>query len=120
MSYDLYLQDPVSKETIEMDEPHFMRGGTFAVHGTKRLWLNITYNYGFLYSRLETLGENGIKALDGMTGADSIPLLEKAAAALGDDTHPDYWEPTEGNAKRALLQLVALAKMRPDGVWSVR
>lgn len=28
------------------------------------------------------------------------------------------WEPTEGNAKRALLQLLAMARMRPDGVWN--
>jgi hypothetical protein len=31
--------------------------------------------------------------------------------------HEDYWEATEGNAKRALLQLMALSRMRPDGVW---
>jgi hypothetical protein len=53
-----------------------------------------------------------------MTGADSIPILEKAIAQLGDDVDEDYWEPTEGNAKRALSQLLALAKMRPDGVWT--
>lgn len=38
-----------------------------------------------------------------------------------DDQHDmrggNYWDATEGNAKRALLQLVALAKLRPDGVW---
>ena len=52
-----------------------------------------------------------------MTGAESIPILEKAAAALGDDIDPDYWTPTEGNAKRPLLQLIAMARMRPDGIW---
>ena len=52
-----------------------------------------------------------------MTGADSIPVLEKVAAVLGDDVADDYWEPTEGNAKKPLLQLIAMAKMRPDGVW---
>ena len=53
-----------------------------------------------------------------MTGAESIPVLEKAIAPLGDDVDDDYWKSTEGNAKQALLQLVALAKMRPDGVWN--
>jgi hypothetical protein len=52
-----------------------------------------------------------------MTGAESIPILEKAAAALGDDAVPDYWKATEGNAKRPLLQMAAMAKMRPDGIW---
>jgi hypothetical protein len=52
-----------------------------------------------------------------MTGADSIPVLQVAADWLDDDLSENYWEPTEGNAKKALLQLIALAKMRPDGVW---
>ena len=28
-----------------------------------------------------------------------------------------YWKATEGNAKRPLIQLRAMAQMRPDGVW---
>jgi hypothetical protein len=52
-----------------------------------------------------------------MTGAESIPVLQAAADQLGNDIDEDYWKPTEGNAKAALLQLIALAKMRPDGVW---
>ena len=36
---------------------------------------------------------------------------------LKDDKTENYWEPTEGNAKAALIQLLALAKMRPDGIW---
>lgn len=42
-----------------------------------------------------------------------------AIAELHDDVDPDYWKATEGNAKRALLQLLAMARMRPDGVWLV-
>ena len=56
-------------------------------------------------------------AIYGMTGAESIPVLEAAAAKLSDDVSEDYWEATEGNAKRALLQLLAMARMRPDGDW---
>lgn len=97
--------------------PHFMRGGTYQIGGCQTLWLNITYNYGKYYCREDVLGENGICAIYGMTGAESIPILENAAAALGDDVDPDYWTPTEGNAKRPLLQLIAIAKMRPDGIW---
>ena len=52
-----------------------------------------------------------------MTGAESIPVLKSAIDALGDDVSTDYWEATEGNAKRALCQLLAFAQMRPDGVW---
>jgi len=115
MSYDIYLKDPVSGEPLLLDSPHHMNGGTYAVGGTTEAHLNVTYNYGVHYHK--TLGDKGIRTIYGMTGAESIPLLSKAASELGNETSLDYWEPTEGNAKKALLQLVALAKMRPDGVW---
>ena len=119
MSYDLTLQDPVTHETLFLDHEHFMRGGTYQLGGTKKLWLNITYNYGSIFRKTTALGENGINKLNGITGAESIPILEMAIAELHDDVDPDYWKATEGNAKRALLQLLAMARMRPDGVWLV-
>ena len=115
MSYDIYLIDPVTLDQIELDEPHQLRGGTYALGGTAQAWLNVTYNYGRHYYR--TMGEKGIRTIYGMTGADSIPVLESAAEQLGNDVADNYWEPTEGNAKAALLKLIALAKMRPDGIW---
>ena len=134
MSYDISLTDPVTGETLELDAPHHMRGGTYEVGGTTDAHLNITYNYGRHYYRVfnpaplrpgvdphnandgGTVG--GIRSIYGLTGAESIPVLQNAIDQLGDDIHHDYWEPTEGNAKRALAQLLALAKMRPDGVWN--
>ena len=115
MSYDISLLDPVSKETIQLDEPHFMRGGTYAVGGTTDLHLNVTYNYGKHFYNVT--GDNGIRTIYGMTGAETMPILKKAIEALGDDTHHDYWRATEGNAKRALIQLLSMANMRPDGIW---
>lgn len=117
MSYDIYLQDPVSRKTIEIKEPHFMRGGTYKMGGCTELWLNVTYNYAQFYYRDDVFGEKGIRTIYGMTGCDSIPILQKAIASLGDDVHPDYWAATEGNAKRPLLQLLTMAQMRPDGIW---
>ena len=116
MSYDISLIDQVSGETIELDEPHHMRGGTYAVGGCIRASLNITYNYAEHYYRV--FGEGGVRSIYGKTGAESVPVLKSAIAQLGDDVDDDYWEPTEGNAKRALAQLLALARMRPDGVWA--
>ena len=115
MSYDIDLRDPVTHDVLELDEPHDMRGGTYAIGGTREAHLNVTYNYAPIFRR--ELGENGIRTIYGMTGAESIPMLEAAAARLADDATGNYWDATEGNAKRALLQLVALAKLRPDGVW---
>ena len=115
MSYDIELQDPITKETLELDNAHHMRGGTYAIGGTTRAELNITYNYAKHY---EIFGQEGIREIYGKTGAESIPILQNAIALLGDNVHSNYWEPTEGNAKRALIQLLALAQMRPDGIWA--
>jgi len=116
MSYDIELVDPVSRKTLELDEPHHMRGGTYAMGGTTECSLNITYNYSRHYYNTISATE-GIRAIYGMTGAESIQILKIAVAQLGDDVSDDYWESTEVNAKRALLQLIALAKLRPDGIW---
>ena len=52
-----------------------------------------------------------------MTGAEAIPLLNDAISKLKDDATNNYFDPTEGNAKRALCQLRALAQLRPDGIF---
>lgn len=115
MSYDIHLDDPVSGQTIELDSPHECKGGTYELGGTTKAWLNVTYNYSDYYYRL--LGEKGIRTIYELTGAESISILKKAIDQLGDDIDNDYWEPTEGNAKRALLQLLSFAQLRPDGIW---
>ena len=117
MSYDISLRDPVTGEVLHLDAPHDMCGGTYRVGGTTELSLNITYNYARCYYRNDVFGPAGIRSIYGMSGAESIPLIDKAIMALGDDVSADYWEATEGNAKRPLYQLLAMAKMRPDGVW---
>ena len=136
MSYDIYLTDPVSRDPIELEEAHYMRGGTYALSGTTRTWLNITYNYANWYYRPGVFGETakneGIRTIYGLSGAESIPVLKKAIAALEsltvDISEEDrrncekqgttgYWIPTRANAIRPLYQLLALAQMRPDGTW---
>lgn len=116
MSYDIELQDPVTGECIILDANHQMRGGTYAVGGTAKARLNVTYNYYEILCRCLD-NDKGIRALYGIQAVDSIPMLEAAIAKLSDDVNSDYWKATEGNVKRALYQLLALAKMRPDGVW---
>lgn len=115
MSYDISLTDPVSGETLELDSPHQMKGGTYAEGGTTEAWLNVTWNYGGIFRSV--MGAEGIRSIYGKTGAESIPLLTDAIDKLGGDTDPDYWKATEGNVKQALVQLRALAQLRPDGIW---
>src|SRR5574337_1225427 len=134
MSYDMELIDPITGDTLPLDAPHHMRGGTYRLGGTTEAHLNVTYNYYPHFVRAfdemadprptssKWLREKGgpvrgIRTIYGLTGAESLPVLDKAISQLGDDVDADYWKPTEGNAKRALLQLRALAAMRPDGIW---
>ena len=115
MSYDIYLNDPTTKETILFDAPHDIAGGTMALGGPREAGLNVTYNYGKHYYRV--FGEKGIRTLYGLTGAEAIPVLKQAIAKLKDDVSGDYWEATEGNAKKALGGLLIFALLRPDGIF---
>ena len=132
MSYDISLVDPVTKETLVADTPHQMRGGTYAIDGTDEMWLNVTYNYGRWYRKDYAFGENGIRSINGLSGAESISVLKNAIAGLEESKEelPEeevnqcleqgvsgYWMPTRENAIRPLYQLLAMAQMRPDGVW---
>ena len=137
MSYDIYLRDRVTKETVHFDTPHQMAGGTYAVGGTTEAWLNITYNYAQWYYKDGVFPNNGednsgIRSIYGFSGADSIPVLEHAIKTLENMTEDltekeiqeykdggaeGYWKPTRENAIKPLYQLLAMAKMRPDAVW---
>jgi hypothetical protein len=131
MGYDIYLVDPITKEVIILDKLHHMKGGTYAIGGFPEAHLNITYNYSDIYrnvfgdgevelsgwDKMFGGGETGIRKIYGMSGAESTPFLQSAIEKLGDDVDSDYWKATEGNAKRSLIKLVTLAKMRPDGIW---
>jgi len=115
MSYDIDLCDPVTGNVLELPEKHHMAGGTHCLGGTTEMSLNVTYNYAGIFKMV--FGDEGIRSIYGRVAATTIQQLQMAADALRNDTDEDYWKPTEGNVKAALLQLLALAQMRPDGVW---
>lgn len=115
MSYDLGLYDQVTGGLVELELPHHMKGGTYQAGGCDTASINITYNYAEHFQRV--LGLGGIRSLYGMSGRETIPILESAIMKLGDDVDADYWKPTEGNAKLALQHCLELARMAPDGVW---
>lgn len=122
MSYDINLIDPITKNVIEINDAHFLSGGTYKLGGSTELSLNMTYNYSeFLHKVIQpeyTPSEykSGIYSLYGMTALEAIPILEKAISNLKDDFDSDYWKPTEGNTKRALYNLLTMCKMRPDAI----
>ena len=115
MSWDINLLDPITMKELTSDVKHELKGGTYCVGGTDELWLNITYNYGEVYCKHDFC----IDDLDGKDAADCIPILDRVISELKDDVSDDYWEPTEGNAKRALIDLRALCKIRPDGIVGI-
>jgi len=131
MSYDLGLKDPVINAFLELDKPHQMKGGVYCLEGCTTAELNVTYNYSehfsnvfepvpsdHRYARARKDGMlHGIRSIYGMTGAESVPVLKRAISMLGDETSDDYWEPTEGNVKQSLTHCLALAQLRPDGIW---
>lgn len=114
MSYDIYIKDR-SGEVMRSDKPHFIRGGNYAKRGTTMAWLNITYNYAPIFR--EHFGPKGIRWLYGQRVTDTIPALTEIIDTLKDDNDDNYWNPTEGNARLALINLRTLAGMFPEGVW---
>ena len=116
MSYDISLRNPENlDEVLHLNGKHTMGGGTYCLGGTTEAWINVTYNYSQHFRKV--LGDNGIRSIYGMTGEKSIPLLEEAAAKLDTNIDPDYWTPTEGNAREVLINLVTLARLAPHGIW---
>ena len=73
--------------------------------------------------------EYGIRGIYGKTGAQSIPMLRdmilrienkyKVNGEWVENEGPKeyYWDDTAGNAIKPLYQLIAMAQMRPDGIW---
>ena len=122
MSYDINLLDPITKKVIEINDAHFLRGGTYKMDGSTELSLNMTYNYSkFLHQVIQpestpSNDKSGIRSLYGLTSLEAIPILEKAISNLKDDFDNDYWKPTEGNTKKALNNLLTMCKIRPDAI----
>lgn len=140
MSYDVELVDAKTKETLKLDEPHCFAGSCYVVGGTKECGLSITFNYSRWYYKPQVFPDKedgtskGIFAIDGLSGSDSIPILEnaiKALVSMTEDLSLDeinnykqkgvngYWMPTRENAIIPLIELLTFAKLRPNGIWEV-
>ena len=110
MSYDIELIDPLTGVVLELDAPHHMRGGTYAIGGTTKAHLNCTYNYYPQFRRvLDSLVEPRPRAPDWMRETDG----PEADVREGDDHAAPGGEPQAqifrhdanlhiGNARQAL------------------
>lgn len=125
MSYDVSLVDKLGKPikfSESQKETAKIRcldcrgiGGTYQLGGPTEASLNITYNYSKHFYNV--FGEKGLRTIYGMSGSKSVSVLKEAIDKLGDDVSDNYWDGTEGNAKRALEDLLYLAHIIPQGVW---
>ena len=103
---------------VPLEVESHQEGGTYVVGGSPEADLNVTYNYSPHYYRHIDKDE-GLRWLDKQKASDTIAQLEQAVNALKDDVSNDYWEATEGNARKALVILLGWAKQHPDGIWNV-
>jgi hypothetical protein len=126
MGYDI---DILSKdgEQLHATDKHDIKGSTYAIGGTTRLELSITYNYSSIISGtpLDSVRDlNGEKVSDTIkTLTDSIAdIMSKHPLAWNVDTG-NYWNPTAFNAKKALESLLELAQLGlatdPECKWSI-
>jgi hypothetical protein len=96
----------------------FEEGGTYALGGSTKADLNITYNYSpFYYEHIDK--DAGLRWLDGKVAKDTVAVLQIAVDALGSIRDEDYWKKTPGNAGYALSILLVWAMLYPDGVWRI-
>lgn len=116
MSYSIYVVDE-NNETIMLEKPHQLTGGTFAVGGTTEAYFNITYNYSAVYCmvfpRRKSIGILGGKTLQ---QADTIIIRAMAKIPHRDDgeRYHDYWIETPNNAWIALNDLHKLFNLIPE------
>lgn len=117
MSFDLSLHDPDTGEVLQSKRP-VRCGGTYAV-GSSDLEFNVTFNYSRHIRPVMPDLADGLYSADGMPAMDFARHLLEAIPRLGTDDSEDYWEPTEGNARRALEALLWMCLEAPHGVWRV-
>jgi hypothetical protein len=113
MSYDVKFCQGELPCKLPFPPPH---GGTFCLDDDyHEAWLNITYNYSKIYYKYGlSIGklekpERGVRVLEGKSASQCVRILTSVIPQLGNETDSDYWKPTEGNAKRALVNLLSIA-----------
>ena len=81
MGYSLWLKDKRGN-ICQGKENRYNLGNMLAIGGTKEMSFNITYNYSHYYYEVEGFEDNGIREIYGLTGKESLPLLEKLKSSI--------------------------------------
>ncbi len=124
MSYDITFHQENKVCKLPFPPPH---GGKYCPNDDFcEAWLNITYNYTDIFTKhglsiikLEKK-ERSIRILEGKTASECVKILTSVIPKLGNDTDPDYWKASEGNAKQSLVNLLIIAVSVPsDAICNV-
>lgn len=124
MSYDITFYQGETPCTLPFAPPH---GGTYCLNDDfRKAWLNITFNYADIFDRhglsivKRERQKRGIRTLEDKTASECVRILTSIIPKMGNDTTPDYWQATEGNAKEALVNLLTVAvSVPPDAICKV-
>lgn len=81
MGYGLRLIDK-NGNTCQSKADRYIFGNTICLNGSKDLEFNITYNYSPYYYEVEGFEKDGIRKIYGLTGKQSIPLLQKIISSI--------------------------------------
>jgi hypothetical protein len=117
MSYDVDIIDPHTKEVVSIEKKHDLRGGIFVVGGTRELTYNITYNYCVNYDACLF----SIHDLNKKTIKETMGKLKEVEYKLQGKPDDNYWKSSDGNAKKAVQDLITLSELAPseECLWSV-
>lgn len=108
MSYSISIVDKKTNKTVLVN--HDIKGSTYAIGGSNLAEMDITYNYSKYY--YDKFGTYGIRSLYGKPLDEAIKILKKVITSFGDVLpSEDYWKPTKGNAKFALIDLLNLCEI---------
>ena len=104
------------KDERKVQVSSHVEGGVINVDGEDEATMSVTYNYAPLFAN--ALG-CGMRDMNGVSGADSMPILEAGVTKLGTERSDNYWDATYGNAGQVLAVMLDWAKAHPDAVWQV-
>lgn len=118
MSYDIYFRK--NGETCELPFPT-PRGGTYSVDEEfNKAYLNMTCSY---CEKMLSIGIAMVRHDDDLAGTficdkstagEVVESLVRAIPRLSNETSDDYWEPCDGNVKRALINILTMAIAVPQ------
>ncbi len=108
------------RQKVHLAQKHYITGGMFAVGGTDDPWLHVTFNYAEAFCKF--LGGDGINDFHDRPVRETLPKLIEAVSNMHGEPDDDYWKPTEGNARAALMNMIQLACLSPEtlnGYWFI-